>query len=131
MNPHFPINTLGLMRGMVAAQHLGVAAEYLEVVLAGMWEDGEKMDDPEAFLVRLNRGGLDGQRLVELAGSAEVKAELVSNTEAAVARGVFGIPTFFVGGEMFFGKERIGQIEELLNKLSSDAKILNYTCHPK
>ena len=121
MNPHFPINTLVLMRGMVAAQHLGVAALYLDIVLAGMWEDGEKMDDPEVFLATLNRGGLDGQRLLELANSPEVKAELVANTEAAVARGVFGIPTFFVGGEMFFGKERIGQFEELLNKLSSDA----------
>ncbi len=121
MNPHFPINTLALMRGMVAAQHLGVAAEYLDIVLAGMWEDGEKMDDPEIFLGSLNRGGLDGQRLIELAHSPEVKTELVSNTDAAVARGVFGIPTFFVGDEMFFGKERIGQIEELLNKLSSGA----------
>ncbi|MEQ1549596.1 MAG: DsbA family protein, partial [Chakrabartia sp.] len=63
---------------------------------------------------RLNRSGLDGQRLVELSASPEVKAELVANTEAAVARGVFGIPTFFVGDEMFFGKERISQILELL-----------------
>lgn len=121
MNPHFPINTLTLMRGMVAAQHLGVAAEYLDIVLAGMWEHGEKMDDAEVFLARLNRGGLDGQRLMDLAGSAEVKSELAANTEAAVARGVFGIPTFFVGAEMFFGKERIGQIEDLLNKLASTA----------
>ena len=115
MNPHFPINTLALMRAMVAAQHLGVANEYVDVVLGGMWEDGEKMDDPGVFLARLNRGGLDGQHLMELSSSAEVKAELVANTEAAVARGVFGIPTFFVGDEMFFGKERIGQIEELLS----------------
>lgn len=120
MNPYFPINTLALMRGMVAAQHLGVAARYLDIILAGMWENGEKMDDPEVFLASLNRGGLDGQRLVELANSAEVKAELVSNTEAAVARGVFGIPTFFVGEEMFFGKERLLQIEELLIRLSSN-----------
>ena len=114
MNPHFPINTLALMRGMVAAQHLDVAAAYVNSVLGGMWEDGEKMDDPEVFLARLNRSGLDGQRLMELSASPEVKAELVANTEAAVARGVFGIPTFFVGDEMFFGKERISQILELL-----------------
>ena len=119
MNPHFPINTLALMRGMVAAQHLGVASAYVDVVLGGMWEDGEKMDNPTVFLARLDRGGLDGQRLLDLANSAEVKAELVANTEAAVARGVFGIPTFFVGDEMFFGKERIGQIEELLGKHAS------------
>jgi 2-hydroxychromene-2-carboxylate isomerase len=115
MNPHFPINTLTLMRGMVAAQHLGVTNAYLDAVLGGMWEHGEKMDDPEVFLARLNRGGIDGPKLVETANSPEVKAELVANTEAAVARGVFGIPTFFVGDEMFFGKERIAQIVELLN----------------
>ena len=119
MNPHFPINTLGLMRGMVAAQHLGVESKCLDIVLTGMWEQGEKMDDPEVFLTCLNRGGLDGPRLLEIASSAVVKAELVANTESAVARGTFGIPTFFVGDEMFFGKERIGQIEELLNKLAS------------
>ena len=114
MNPHFPINTLALMRGMVAAQHLDVANTYVDAVLGGMWEDGEKMDDPEVFLARLNRSGLDGQQLIELSNTPEIKGELVANTEAAVARGVFGIPTFFVENEMFFGKERIAQIVELL-----------------
>jgi 2-hydroxychromene-2-carboxylate isomerase len=121
MNPHFPINTLALMRGMVAAQHLDVADPYVNAVLGGMWEDGENMDDPEVFLARLNRSGIDGQRLIELSGTSEVKGELVANTEAAVTRGVFGIPTFFVGDEMFFGKERIAQIVELLDNRSSDA----------
>jgi 2-hydroxychromene-2-carboxylate isomerase len=119
MNPHFPINTLALMRGMVAAQHLGVEDDHLDIVLTEMWEDGEKMDDAEVFVARLNLSGLGGPRLVKLANSPDVKAELAANTEAAVARGVFGIPTFFVGDEMFFGKERIGQIDELLNKLTS------------
>lgn len=121
MNPHFPINTLTLMRGMVAAQHLGVEAKYLDIVLAGMWEDGAKIDDPDILVAKLKAGGIDSERLLELANSADIKAELAANTEAAVARGVFGIPTFFVGDEMFFGKERIGQIEELLNKLAADA----------
>jgi 2-hydroxychromene-2-carboxylate isomerase len=121
MNPHFPINTLALMRGMVAAQHLRVEGRYLDAVLSGMWEAGEKMDDPNVFSARLKASGIDSGRLVQLANNAEIKAELVANTEAAVARGVFGIPTFFVGDEMFFGKERIGQIEELLNQLSSGA----------
>lgn len=115
MNPHFPINTLALMRGMVAAQHMGVTQDYLDIVLGGMWEDGAKMDDPQVFLDRLNGGGLDGQALVDLSNTPEVKAELVTNTDAAVARGAFGIPTFFVGDEIFFGKERLGQIEELLS----------------
>jgi 2-hydroxychromene-2-carboxylate isomerase len=116
MNPHFPINTLGLMRGMVAALHMGVERPYLDIVLAGMWEDGAKMDDPAVFLDRLNSGGLDGQALIDLSVTPDVKAELVANTDAAVARGVFGIPTFFVGDEIFFGKERLGQIEELLQQ---------------
>jgi 2-hydroxychromene-2-carboxylate isomerase len=121
MNPHFPINTLVLMRTMVAAQQLGVVDAYVDVVLAGMWENGDKMDDPAVLLARLNSGGLDGQRLIDLSSSPEVKAELVANTEAAAARGVFGIPTFFVGDEMFFGKERIGQIEDLLKRIAASA----------
>jgi len=119
MNPHFPVNTLGLMRGMVAALHLGVESQYLDIVLGGMWEDGEKMDDPQVFLDRLNRGGLDGQGLIDLSTTPDVKAELVANTDAAVARGVFGIPTFFVGDEIFFGKERLNQIEAHLSKLAA------------
>lgn len=114
MNPHFPINTLALMRGLVASQHMGVEAQYLDIMLSAMWEDGAKLDDSEVLLGTLNRGGLDGQALVELSNSPEIKAELVANTDAAVARGVFGIPTFFIGDEMFFGKERLAQIEELL-----------------
>ncbi len=114
MNPHFPINTLSLMRGMVAAQHMGVAEAYLDAVLRGMWEDGEKLDDSEVFLAVLNRAGIDGSALVALSNTPEIKGELAANTDAAVARGVFGIPTFFVGEEMFFGKERLGQIDELL-----------------
>jgi 2-hydroxychromene-2-carboxylate isomerase len=116
MNPHFPVNTLGLMRGMVAALHMAVERQFLDIVLTGMWEDGAKMDDPQVFLDRLNSGGLDGQALIDLSVTPDVKAELVANTDAAVARGVFGIPTFFVGDEIFFGKERLGQIEELLRQ---------------
>lgn len=114
INPHFPINTLALMRGMVAAQHMQVEDAYLDTVLRAMWEDGEKLDDPEVFLAVLNRAGIDGAALAALSATPEVKGELAANTDAAVARGAFGIPTFFVGEEMFFGKERLGQIDELL-----------------
>ena len=113
-NPHFPMNTLLMMRGMIAAQRAGVAETYLEAVLVGMWEDGRKMDDPEVVLAVLNEAGLDGRALLEATQDAGVKAELVANTEAAAARGVFGIPTYFVGDEMFFGKERLEQLEECL-----------------
>ena len=113
-NPHFPMNTLLMMRGMVAAQRAGVADAYLDAVLAGMWEDGRKMDDPEVVQAVLDEAGLDGRALLEATQDPLVKAELVTNTEAAAARGVFGIPTYFVGDEMFFGKERLGQIEGYL-----------------
>ena len=111
-NPHFPVNTLTIMRGMVAARRAGVGEAYLEVVLKAMWEDGQKMDDPEVIVRVLNAAGLDGAALATATQDPEVKAELVANTEAAVARGVFGIPTFFVGSEMFFGKDRLGQVED-------------------
>ena len=114
MNPHFPVNTLLAMRGMVAAQRMGVEDAYVAAVLAGMWEDGEKMDDPEVFVRVLDAAGLDGRAILERTQDDAVKAELVANTQAAVARGAFGIPTFFVDDEMFFGKDRLSQVEEQL-----------------
>lgn len=111
-NPHFPVNTLLIMRGLIAARRQGVGDRYLEAILAGMWEQGEKLDDPEVAAHVLQAAGLDAQALLAATQDPEVKAELVANTEAAVARGVFGIPTFFVGDEMFFGKERLPQVEE-------------------
>ncbi|MBN8938488.1 MAG: 2-hydroxychromene-2-carboxylate isomerase [Rhizobiales bacterium] len=116
LNPHFPVNTLLIMRGLVAAEMAGTAEPYVQAVLAAMWETGEKMDDPAVVLRVLDAAGLDGAALLAKTQDGEVKASLVANTEAAVARGVFGIPTFFVGDEMFFGKDRLGQVEEELAK---------------
>jgi 2-hydroxychromene-2-carboxylate isomerase len=116
MNPHFPVNTLLVMRGMVAAQRAGVADRYLQVVLSAMWETGQKMDDPAVVEAVLTAGGLDGPGLLAATQDAEVKAQLIANTEQAAERGAFGIPTFFVGEEMFFGKERLGQVEDELAK---------------
>lgn len=114
MNPHFPVNTLLAMRGLIAAQELGVEDGYAAAVLAAMWEDGEKMDDPEVFARVLDAEGLDAATIVAMAGEDRIKQRLAADTEAAVARGVFGIPTFFVGSEMFFGKDRLSQVEEEL-----------------
>lgn len=111
-NPHFPVNTLLIMRGLIAAQRQGVGEAYLEAVLKAMWEDGQKMDDPEVAAAVLTAAGLDAKAILEATQDPEVKAELVANTDAAAARGTFGIPTFFVGDEIFFGKERLGQVEE-------------------
>lgn len=116
MNPHFPINSLHLMRGAVAAQHLGCFMPYVEAVMAAMWEDGANMGDPTIVKEVLDRAGLDGAAVLAKADDAEVKAELVANTEKAAARGAFGVPTFFVGNEMFWGKERLGQVAEALRK---------------
>jgi 2-hydroxychromene-2-carboxylate isomerase len=113
-NPHFPVNTLLIMRGLVAAQRLGLGPTYLEAVVKAMWEDGQKMDDPEVVAAVLTAAGLPAGAILEATQDPEVKAELMANTEAAAARGAFGIPTFFVGDEMFFGKERLGQVEEEL-----------------
>jgi 2-hydroxychromene-2-carboxylate isomerase len=113
-NPHFPMNTLLIMRGLIAAERLGVATKYIEVVSVATWEQEEKMDDPAVVEQVLNAGGLDSAALLALTQTPDVKAELIANTEAAVQRGAFGIPTFFVDGEIFFGKERLGQVEDYL-----------------
>ena len=113
-NPHFPVNTLLIMRGLVAARRAGVGEAYVEAVLKAMWEDGCKMDDPEVVAEVLTAAGLDARAILEATQDPAVKAELMANTEAAAERGAFGIPTFFVGDEMFFGKDRLGQVEEEL-----------------
>ncbi|NBB14336.1 2-hydroxychromene-2-carboxylate isomerase [Caulobacter sp. SLTY] len=114
MNPHFPINTLIVMRAFVAAGLEGVGERYMEVVLKAMWEDGKNMGDAEVVAAVLTEAGLDAATLLERAQSHEVKSILMNNTQAAADRGAFGIPTFFVGDEIFFGKERLGQVEEEL-----------------
>jgi 2-hydroxychromene-2-carboxylate isomerase len=114
INPYFPVNSLLVMRGLIAAEDAGLATPYIETVLAAMWESGLKMDDPGVVVAALDKAGLDGAGLVERTADAKVKQKLIDNTQAAVDRGVFGAPTFFVGREMFFGKERLGQVEEEL-----------------
>ena len=114
LNPHFPVNTLTIMRGAIVAGDEGTLDDYVEVVNRAMWEDGLKMDDPDVIVTYLSANGFDGPALLARTQEADIKAKLVANTEAAVTRGVFGIPTFFVGDEMFFGKDRLDQVEEAL-----------------
>ncbi len=114
LNPHFPINTLTIMRGAIVANDEDVLDDYVDAVNRAMWEDGLKMDDADVVATFLSANGFDGPALLARTQEPEIKAKLVANTEVAVARGVFGIPTFFVGDAMFFGKDRLGQVEEAL-----------------
>ena len=111
-NPFFPVNTLLTMRGAVAAQMDGVFDRYVDAVFKAMWAEPKKMDDPEVAAAALQQAGLDGGRLMARTQEPEVKERLLKNTEASVARGTFGSPTFFVGEEIFFGKDRLRDVED-------------------
>ena len=113
-NPFFPVNTLNLMRAAIAAQLEGVFEKYVEAAFHHMWREPKKMDDPEVAVKALSASGLNGAKLLTRAQDADVKAKLIANTQSAVERGAFGSPTFFVGNEMFFGKEQLREVEELV-----------------
>lgn len=115
-NEHFPVNTLVMMRAALVAERAGRLEEYLRVTLAAMWEENLKMDEPRVFSATLSAHGFDGKALLEATQDPEVKEALVKNTENAVARGVFGIPTFFLAGEMYFGKDSLPDLEEALQR---------------
>jgi len=111
-NPHFPVNTLQIMRGAVAARGLGCFERYVSEVYRHMWAEPKKMDEPDVIRAALVESGLPADALLARAQDAAVKQELLSNTERAVGRGVFGSPSFFVGDELFFGKDRLRDVEE-------------------
>ena len=113
-NPHFPINTLNLMRGAIAAMRLGCFDAYADAVYDAIWVGEKNMGDPDVVADTLTAAGLDADALLGLSQEPEVKSELVKATEEAVARGVFGAPTLFMDGEMYFGQDRLDFIEEAL-----------------
>ena len=113
-NPFFPVNTLTIMRGAIAAQLLGVFEHYVDEIYRHMWSDPKKLDDPAVLHAALLESGFDADRFEELVRDVEVKTRLLDNTERSVARGTFGSPTFFVGDEIFFGKDRLRDVEELI-----------------
>jgi 2-hydroxychromene-2-carboxylate isomerase len=112
MNPFFPVNTLMIMRGAVAAQMEGVLDRYVDAVFRHMWAEPKKMDDPAVARAALEESGLDGARLIAMTQEPAVKDRLLANTQKSVERGAFGSPTFFVGEEIFFGKDRLREVEE-------------------
>jgi 2-hydroxychromene-2-carboxylate isomerase len=114
-NPFFPVNTLNLMRAAVAAQLDGIFEKYVEAAFHHMWVEPKKMDDPEVAAKAFSASGLDAAKLFARSQEPEIKARLIENTQSAVERGAFGSPTFFVGKEMFFGKEQLREVEELIS----------------
>jgi 2-hydroxychromene-2-carboxylate isomerase len=111
-NPFFPVNTLMLMRGAVAAQFEGVFPQYFRAAYHHMWEEPKKMDDLDTFRNAFISSGIDIDKVIARAQQDEVKKRLIDLTSDAVARGAFGSPTFFVGKEMFFGKDQLRDVEE-------------------
>ena len=114
MNPHFPVNTLLLMRMAVAAQGMGVFAPYVDAVFRHLWATPKKMDDPAVVAAVLADEGLDAAALAAGAQDAAMKAALLENTQRSVERGTFGSPTFFVGDDIYFGKDRLRDVEEAI-----------------
>jgi 2-hydroxychromene-2-carboxylate isomerase len=114
-NPFFPVNTLQLMRGAVAAQFEGVFDAYFRAAYHHMWEEPKKMDDPQIAREAFVSSNIDFDQLFARAQQADVKSRLMELTQNAVDRGAFGSPTFFVGKEMFFGKEQLREVEEMVS----------------
>ena len=114
MNPHFPVNTLTLMRGAVAAEMEGVLEPYVNAMFRFMWAEPRKLDDPAVLARTLAEADLPAERLFARAGEQAVKDQLAANTQFAYDRGAFGIPSFLVGDELFFGKDQLGEVEDEL-----------------
>lgn len=114
VNPYFPINTLNLMRGAIAAQRLGCSADYINAMYDAVWVRSLNMGEPEVVAKVLAEAGLDAAAIMDLAQDPEIKAELIAATDAAVARDIFGTPTFFMDGEMYFGQDRLDFVEAAL-----------------
>jgi 2-hydroxychromene-2-carboxylate isomerase len=111
-NPFFPVNTLTLMRGAIAAQRLGVFERYVDGMCRHMWSEPKKLDDPAVWRATLIETGFDAPRFGELVQDPELKEQLLANTQRSVERGTFGSPTFFVDDEIFFGKDRLRDVED-------------------
>ena len=119
-NPHFPINTLQLMRGAVAAQELGVFERYVDAIYDAMWTLGLDLGEPEVVAATLKRAGLPAEQLFTQSQAPEVKQRLLDNTQAAFESGAFGSPSFVVGEELYFGKDSLRDVEEEIIRASAE-----------
>ena len=113
-NPHFPINTLNLMRGAVSALNEAYFDTYIDTIFNAIWVESRNMGDIDTVIEVLSDAGLDAKSILDATQNPEVKQQLISNTEQAVERGLFGAPTMFVDGEMFFGQDRLQFVEAAL-----------------
>ena len=113
-NPHFPVNTLLIMRGAIAAERMGCFPRYVDEVYRHMWSEPKKMDDPEVVRGALASSDLPAEELIAATQDPEIKAKLIANTEASVARGNFGSPSFFLGEEIYFGKDSLRELEDAI-----------------
>jgi 2-hydroxychromene-2-carboxylate isomerase len=118
-NPHFPVNTLTLMRGAVAAQELGIFERYTETIFRNLWVEQKKLDEPEQLRAVLDDAGLDRDALLRLVQEPHIKDHLAQNTRRSVERGSFGAPSFFVGDELYFGKDRLRDVEEAIGAVGT------------
>ena len=113
-NPYFPVNTLQVMRGAIFAKQANIFQQYINEIYRHMWENPKKMDDPETFREALIESKLPADDIMNGINSAEVKGELIQNTNEAVERGVFGSPSFFVDDDLYFGKDKLVEVEEAI-----------------
>ena len=121
-NPYFPVNTLALMRGAVAAETEGILGPYVEAMYRFMWEEPRQLDDPQILAQTLTEAKLPMERILRLSQEPAIKDRLVANTQSAYAHGAFGSPTFLVGSELFFGKDRLCEVEEEIVAKTAKAK---------
>ncbi|MBD62731.1 MAG: disulfide bond formation protein DsbA [Gammaproteobacteria bacterium] len=116
MNEHFPVNTISLIRGAIVAQKNNFFETYVEIVLSGLWEKSLKLDSPEALHELLTENNCHADLVIEGIAKDEIKQELIKNTSMAAEKGAFGIPTFFVKDEMFYGKDTLRELKELADQ---------------
>jgi len=117
-NPFFPVNTLQIMRGAVAAERDGFLPRYVNAIFHHMWEAPKKLDEPDILRDALTASGFDAAAVMARAQDPDVKAHLIANTQMSVSRGAFGSPTFFVGDTMYFGKDRLRDIEAAIQGIA-------------
>jgi 2-hydroxychromene-2-carboxylate isomerase len=114
-NSNFPMNTVQIQRGALAAQELGIFNEYLEIILEAMWEKNLNLADIDVLQSTLSKNNIDTESIMEIITSQNCKDKLIANTSDAVNRGAFGVPTFFFQDQIFFGKDHLHQLEEYIN----------------